>query len=283
METRSKKNKKLQKEVVKEKRILLTKKLIKIFLIIISIFLIIYLDLRYIETGFIKTKEYMIKDNIEESFNGLKIAHFSDLLINENINNKLNKIKNEINKIKPDIIVYTGDLFNKGYKPNIDELNTIKKFFKEINAPLGKYSVKGDYDKDLYNTIMEYSNFKLLNNEYELIYYKSNNPIAIIGLSNNNSIDLSKIKDIYKITLIHNFDNYNNEINSNITLCGHNLNGEVYIPYYGGLINYNNKYTKSYYEINNNKIYINNGIGQKNNIRLYNHPSISVYRLIKYK
>ena len=46
---------------------------------------------------------------------------------------------------------------------------------------------------------------------------------------------------------------------------------------------FNYKYTNSYYDINNTKFYISNGLGTENiSFRLFNKPSINLYRLSNY-
>ena len=42
----------------------------------------------------------------------------------------------------------------------------------------------------------------------------------------------------------------------------------------------NNNYMNNYYEEDNSKIYISNGLGSIHHMRFMNHPSINVYRLI---
>ena len=281
MVTRLEKNKKIQKKINQEKNINYGRNILKIVLLLGFMFIIVFLHLKYFGTNFIKTHEYMIKDSIPNSFNGIKILHFSDLLYGSTINEKdLNYLEKEFQRIKPDLVVFTGDIIIKDYNLKKEELSKLKEFFKNIPYNIGKYAVKGDNDNNTFDLIMNDSNFTILDNEYKLVYYEENNPIAIIGLNSNN-INLNNIKDInnyYKITLIHNFDYYNQNIASNIVLAGHNLNGEIYIPYYKGLLG-NNKYNGKYYEINNTKIFISNGLGTTKGMRLFNHPSINVYRL----
>lgn len=283
MVTRLEKNKKIQRKINQEKSIKYGRTLLKIVLLLGFMFVVCYLNLRYLGTNFIKTKEYMIKDShIPNSFNGVKILHFSDLLYGSTTNEKdLLYLEEEFQRIKPDLVIFTGDIIDKNYNLDKEELTKLKDFFKNIPYNIGKYAVMGDFDNNTFDLIMKDSEFIVLDNEYKLVYYQENNPIAIIGLNSNN-IDLSKINDdinnYYKLTLIHNFDNYNKNIKSNIVFAGHNLNGEIYLPFYKGVFG-NNKYNGKYYEMNNTKVFISNGLGSIHRMRLFNHPSINVYRL----
>jgi len=287
MVKREKKNKKIRKKINREKNINYSRNLVKIFLLIGFMFVTIFLTIRYVGTNFIKTKEFIIRDsNIPMSFHGKKILHFSDLLYGSTINNnKLEKLKKEFKRIKPDIVIFTGDIVNKNYSLSKEELEELKIFFKNIPYTIGKYAVKGDLDLTTFDLIMNEANFTILDNEYKLVYHEDNTPISLIGFNSNNinfdKINKEEINNLYKITLIHNYDYYNQSFNSNVVLAGHNLNGEIYIPYYQGLLG-NNKYNKSYYEINNSKIFISNGLGSIHKLRMFNHPSINVYRLMNY-
>ena len=287
MVTREEKNKKIQKKINREKNINYSRNLIKTILLFGFMFAIVFLDLRYVGTSFIKTKEYIVKDSqIPLSFHGKKILHFSDLLYGSTIfASELNDLKEEFSRIKPDVVVFTGDIIDKNYNLSKDEVNTLKDFFQNIPYTIGKYAVKGDFDLSTFDLIMNEADFTILDNEYKLVYYKDNTPISLIGFNSNNfsleNINNQEINNTYKISLIHNFDYYNQSFNSNLILSGHNLNGELYIPYYQGLLG-NNKYNKSYYEINNSKVYISNGLGSIHKLRMFNHPSINVYRLMNY-
>lgn len=287
MVTREEKNKKIRKKINREKNINISRTIIKLTLLLGCMFVLCFLALRYVGTNFIKTKEYIIKDsNIPMSFHGKKILHFSDLLYGSTIfNDELEYLEEEFKKIKPDIVVFTGDIISENYDLSKEELDSLKNFFKNIPYTIGKYSVKGDYDLSTFDLIMSESSFITLDNEEKIIYYEENTPIALIGFNGNNlntnNIKQDTINNLYKISLIHNYDNYDQTFFSDIILAGHNLNGEIRIPLYKGLLG-NNKYNESYYEINNSKIFISNGIGSIHKLRSFNHPSINVYRLMNY-
>ena len=78
--------------------------------------------------------------------------------------------------------------------------------------------------------------------------------------------------------IINNYDDYNKyNLSSNIVLAGHNLGGEVRLfnlPLLGL-----DKHLNNYYEENNSKVYISNGLGSIHHLRLMNIPSMNVYRL----
>lgn len=269
----------------------------KILILFILILISLFLFSRYINTKGLKVKEYnIINEAIPQNFYGFKILHISDLYYKSTTNKKdLNKIINKIKLIKPDIIVFTGDIFDKNIKYSENDYTDLTNFFKDMNANIDKLIIKGDNDDNkAWERIVNDSNFTNLNDNYKLIYYKGNDPILFIGVSSNykknhiketfNKLD---IKENYKysIILMHEAD-YIEDIEYakyNLILAGHSLNGQINLPFIGGIIK--NKgaitYKDNYYDLDNTKIYISSGIGtnSKYKFRLFNMPSINLYRL----
>ena len=145
---------------------------------------------------------------------------------------------------------------------------------------------------------MENANFKLLDNESTLLYYKDNTPVEITGFSPTNSspnytiltnlIENNDPNTLYKIVLVHEPDSLDKFINynPNLVLSGHSLGGLIRIPFLKPLFLKENsqKYYNDYYKINNSDFYISNGLGTSNlNARINNLPSINFYRLYKKK
>lgn len=274
------------------------KKLIRFLLIIILILSLLVVYARYGGTRGLITKEYSIETTIEDSFDGLKIVHFSDLHYLR-ITNKENtqSIIEEINLLNPDIVVFTGDLIDKDYKPNDKDISNLKELLTSIKSKYGKYSVLGEHDTKIEDTIKDIyisSNFTLLDNSYDVIYGDNNNKLFIGGLSNNPDIDkvmnyFTDNEDInYKIILVHEPD-YTDTITSkydniNLILSGHSHNGQINIPYIKKLFlpEGSKKYYNNYYKVNNTNLYISSGLGEsKINFRLFNKPSINFYRINK--
>lgn len=273
------------------------KKVLKVFIIIITLIVLLLLYSRFIGTIGLTTKEYTIKDNnISNDFDGIKIVHFSDLHYKRIITkDRIDKIINEINLINPDIVIFTGDLIDQDSDLTEKDISYLKEILSKINAKYGKYSVIGNHDYsidiEVLRSIYKESNFKLLENSYDIIYGKNNNKLYIGGISTGAFSDtvLTKMnynEECYKIIILHEPD-YTDEIislNPNLILGGHSHNGQVNIPY---LKKYfvptgSKKYYNEHYLVNNTNLYISSGIGvSRYNFRLFNHPSINFYRLNK--
>lgn len=273
----------------------------KILIFTILIFLVFTMTLlwaRFIGTSGLKVKEYKVTyNNLPEEYHGLKIAHFSDLHYYSNIKEKeLKNIVNNINKLKPDIVIFSGDLFTEK-KIKID-LNKMTEILNEIECNL-KYAVTGNHDisklKDFKN-VMNNSGFKILENEYELIYLNSYKPILLLGLNSsiNNSINIEdrfnaindtlNIDTSLNILLLHEpdyIDNINHE-KFNLILSGHSHGGQVRLPLIGKIYTPKGakKYYDEYYKVKNSDLYVSSGLGSTlYNIRLFNKPSINFYRI----
>ena len=278
------------------------KKFIKFLLIIILVISLTIVYARYGGTRGLITKEYKIETNIDNSFDGLKIVHFSDLHYLRITNKETTKnIIKEINILNPDIVVFTGDLIDKDYNPTNTDINDLKELLLSIKSKYGKYSVIGNNDNKIRETIEDIytnSNFILLNNDYDIIYGNNNDKLFIGGLDtySYDKSDIDKVmtyftdnEDInYKIILVHEPD-YIDIINSkyndiNLVLSGHSHNGQVNIPYVKKLFLPfgSRKYYENYYKVSNTDLYISSGLGESRiNFRIFNKPSINFYRINK--
>lgn len=277
--------------------------IIKFIIIFILIIAAILLYSRFIATKGLVTKEYKItSSSIQDNFHGFKIVHISDVHYGRTTDKKdLNNMVKEVNLLKPDIVVLTGDLIDRDTKLDDDLKGEISEVLSSTNANVGKYAISGNHDSNFseWESIINDSGFKNLNDTYELIYNDGYTPILLAGLSSNlnNQVDITErynkileysnnenIKELYKILLIHEPDYINNidYSNFNLILAGHSHNGQVRLPFIGGIIlpNGAKKYYKEHYKINNTDLYISSGIGTSGiSFRLFNKPSINFYRL----
>lgn len=258
---------------------------------LIIIFILLFLYGYFIETYNLVEKEYTLPiNNLPETFKDLKIVQFSDILYNNNYDNSLlEKVVDKINEENADIVIFSGDLFSNE-KLNKESITYLKGLLTSINSNLYKFAVYGDNDlkyKDSYEEILKDSEFELLDNKSKLLFYKENEPINIMGLTNLDNIDEALIPELdivtdYNIVITHKPDLFKELKNKdiNVVLSGHSLGGIINIPYYGGLIKKDgaNSYINGKYELDNKLLFINNGIGyEKYKFRLFNSPSINVY------
>lgn len=249
----------------------------------------------------INPKGFKIKEtkidivDLKESFDGLKIAQISDILLGSTKSvDDVKKIVSEVNNLKPDVIVFTGDLISKDYKITEKEIDRLKEEFKKLDPTLYKYAVMGDNDSlniEIFQDIMKSSDFIILDNESNYLFYKDNTPIKITGITNLDNVEKAlQISDDLETNIsivITHYPDYIDTLsnhNINVVLAGHSLQGQIKIPFAGGIMKktWAKKYLGSYYEVQNTKLYVSSGLGtEKIQFRLFNKPEINLYRLNK--
>ncbi|MBR5662977.1 MAG: metallophosphoesterase [Bacilli bacterium] len=264
------------------------KKLIIILLIILVLIALVLLFNKYFIAHNIKVKEYGIIDkNIPDNYHGLKIVQYSDILYGKSTTLKdLNKLVTKINELKPDIVIFTGDLFIKDIKINEKELNKIKDILSNINAKYAMYAVIGDNDlkyKDSFYQVFQ-DDYIILDNESSLFYINEDIPIRITGINNTLKEELFSEDDtIYDILITHKPDNIIKLKNKyNLAFAGHSMGGQIKLPFFGSLIKLKGAktYISGEYNLNDTKLYVNDGIGSQNiSMRVNNYPKINFYRL----
>lgn len=295
---------------MKKKRHLKTK--YKVLLVILISFVSIIAWSRYISTTGLIIKEYKVEsDDLPISFDGLKIIHFTDVHYGRTINKlELDNLVTEINALKPDLIFFTGDLIDRDIKVTSKVKDDVTNALSKLTPVSGKYAISGNHDFSLkkYDDIIKDSGFINLDNTYTTVYSHKHDTIFIAGLESeikghpdlkdittyldsNNVMDENGnpiiVNDIpsYKILLLHTPDTFDKvkDNNFNLVLAGHSHNGQVRLPFFGAVITPlgSKKYYEEYYNINTTDFYISSGLGTSTiNLRFFNKPSFSFYRLV---
>lgn len=140
-----------------------------------------------------KIEPYRITSNQlslnEKTSDFIKVVQFSDTHIKGDFTYKnLDKVVNYINKQNPDVVVFTGDLYDN-YVQYHDDENIIKELQK-INATYDKIAVWGNRDcgggaSRQYENIMEQSGFTVLKNENWYVTTDSDKKILFTGLDDS--------------------------------------------------------------------------------------------------
>jgi len=109
-----------------------------------GMFLLIFYGIVYGRFHFKKERLVLNHEDLPESFDGLRIVQISDIHIGSwrGHEKKMQRAIELINQEKPDLIVFTGDLFNNFY----EEILGFRKILKQLKAPLGKFAVLGNHD-----------------------------------------------------------------------------------------------------------------------------------------
>lgn len=273
-------------------------KLISLLLIVVMIYsAIIEPNLLIIKKFNINEEGTIIEKETEDEYTKFfKIVHISDTQIGYFYSaNRLKNLVKKINNLTPDIVVFTGDLIDYANKnPNIDK---ITEYLSKIDAKIGKFAVFGnhDYMYDLpkyYTQIMQNSGFNLLVNKNKRIELENEKYINIIGLDEKlhgkpliKAYDEDMDDKDFNLVLMHNPDVIEEFKNSKIDLMlsGHSHGGQVSIPIKGAILTppYGRKYTKGFYKVNGNNLFVTSGLGStKLPFRLLNVPEIVEFNII---
>ena len=279
--------------------------LFKFILALILIGLFIFAYGAYIEPKHFKVNEQKIESSkITDNFDGFKIVRISDIHYGNLFGLKdLKKLINRINELNADIVVLTGDLIDKSTKMTTSMASEMASELNKIEATSGKYAITGEDDVkfDEWSNIINNGGFIDLNNNYDTIYKNGYDFILIAGVSSfedkesivnknqktQNFINsFEKDGPIYNILLMHEPD-YIDDLEDNkydLILAGHSHNGQINIPLVKDFLIPEGavKYSNGHYKLENSDLYVSNGIGVSDvNFRLFNTPSIDVYRLVK--
>lgn len=290
-------NKELEEKVEEKNDSRVKKIIINSIIVIVIIIISIIMYAKYFGTKGISVLEYRIADeNIPSNFSGVKIIYFSDVLIGSTVNvQDVEIIVNKINELKPDIVLFGGGLISEGYNLKEEDKEKLIELFSNINVTLGKYSVSGYEDNELFTEVVDKSGFISLLNNYEYIYKDEEIPICLVGIDSYN-LGKSNLessfgyiedkKNCYTIVFTHEADVINKilslEVKPKVILAGNGLGGEINIPFYGSLKKFegNIDYNLPYEEVRGMKVFVSNGIGTKEYfMRLNNRPTISLFRL----
>lgn len=280
---------------------MILKKTLKITLILILIIFIILACLAFysfrIEPFNLRVQKIDLSKNQNRP---LKLVQFSDTHIKPDFTaQNFEKVVDLINQQNPDIVVFTGDLYDHAQKYS-DNQNMIN-LLKNIKAKYLKLAVYGnhdyfnvrskDQDKSLnYSEIMKQGGFKVLKQKSEIFEIKGKK-IFVAGLEYDHSKTPKKFANPsdknadYNILLCHQpflYEAYK-ECNYNLILCGHTHGGQINIPFFSKIFarkDGSNFFAGLYDLGENKKLYTNIGIGTTRiSARFRAIPEISVFSL----
>lgn len=181
----------------------------------------------------------------EDKGASVKIVQISDIQVSETYTvNQLNRLVEKINQISPDMIVFTGDLFeNFSTFPKKQEVTDS---LSQLNATVGKFAVWGNRDYGggafkIYEDLLTNAGFTLLNNSGVTVPVTNDKKLFIGGMDDGllgkPDIDLllSQMDDTYdyEIVLMHEPDMAEllQDTSVNLLLAGHSHGGQIRIPF----------------------------------------------------
>ncbi len=180
--------------------------------------------------------------SIIEETSDLIIVQFSDTHFKPDFkSDELSQIVDEINSLEPDIVIFTGDLYDQ-YDYYSDN-ETIVYELNRIDARIGKISVRGnrDYGGEAvwdHEDIITSGGFTLLTNENIVLATEDGKKILLTGIDDSIMgtpvMPYTSYYNIdYSIFLSHEPDAIINYpiTNYDLVLCGHTHGGQIDVPF----------------------------------------------------
>jgi len=119
---------------------------------------------------FVVEEEHLQSLRVSDAADGLRIVQISDLHFADNDwRGKLEKLVKAVNQAKPDILVFTGDLFDD-FENYHGDAGVISAGLSRMNAKAAKLAVWGNHDRSrasqpIFEKTMENGGFKVLSAE----------------------------------------------------------------------------------------------------------------------
>lgn len=219
----------------------------------------------------------------------IRIVQFSDTHCERKIANE-RRLVSIINSLDPDVVVFTGDALNRA-----QSLTLFKDTLKGINANLGKFAVKGNWDVIYWRCLDLFggTGFKVMDGNSAKLT-KNGEDFFISGVSYENSYRwgqaLGGVPDNYfSVFLCHSPDLIEDLkwVNVDLYLAGHTHGGQIALPFYGALITlskHDKKYESGKHIFENTVIYVNRGLGLEGGFfpraRFFSRPEITVFDIM---
>jgi predicted MPP superfamily phosphohydrolase/tetratricopeptide (TPR) repeat protein len=261
------------------------------YFLIIHIFaiagILCFIDGFFIEPRWIEvTRVELETDKLKNTT--LRIVLFSDTHCEQKASIE-GRVVEIVNSLNPDVIIFGGDSLNtpKG-------LPLFKETLAAMNARLGKFAVRGNFDTHYWKELDLFSQtgFKELNAETDAVS-KDGETFYVTGFNVPCPTDFNKeLRNVpvekYSILLYHYSDLAESlkGLNVDLYLSGHTHGGQVRLPFYGApvtLSRFGKKYEAGMYTIGQTKLYVNRGIGLENKpapkVRFLCRPEITVFEL----
>jgi predicted MPP superfamily phosphohydrolase len=231
-------------------------------------------------------------DNLPAAFRGWKVVQFSDVHFGFHYGlREFGKVVNIINDLNPDVLLFTGDLVQRG---NAHPERMIP-LLQKLQARGGKWAVTGNHDyptKTKVVNALQSSEFQVLENKHgiipfngqflyiagldEVLYGNPNLAMALKGLSVDDCV----------LLLVHEPDVADSIAKYPVSaqFSGHSHGGQVRIPFYGPVFTPElaQKYVDGLYYVGERKmpLYVNRGVGTSSlPIRFSCRPEITVFHL----
>ena len=265
--------------------------------VILCIAGLLYFDsVKFAPSRFNIRREQLSSDKIPSQLDNVRILYFSDLKYGSYMDDeRLQKLSERIGLVNTDALVFGGDLFDDtaALPENLEQLTA---FFKNIDAPLGKFAVLGDTDRlsekhlAAATEVFRNAGVEILVNKSAFLHNHGSESVTLVGLDNglnglpDQAVAYESVSpSAYTITVCHTPDTADS-VRGELTdwfLAGHSLGGQAY-----NLVSYEFtpamavQYFRGKHELNSFTLDITSGTGTTGrDIRFLSGAEIVLYTL----
>ena len=227
----------------------------------------------------------------------VRIVQVSDIQISRHYTTEnLEKVVQAVNRQQPDILLFTGDLYENYASYRDDE--ALISLLSQMDAKYGKFAIWGNRDYGggavrKYKSILSQSGFTLLTNASVSIPVSDTDTVFLAGLDDAllGQPDITPIlqqlsgdENTYTILMTHEPDTAEQyaQMGFDLIVSGHSHGGQVKIPFFPTITTHlAERYIDGLYSLNEQtQLYVNSGIGTSRiPVRFRVPPEISLLLL----
>ena len=208
----------------------------------------------------------------------VRIVQVSDIQISRHYTTEnLEKVVQAVNRQQPDILLFTGDLYENYASYRDDE--ALISLLSQMDAKYGKFAIWGNRDYGggavrKYESILAQSGFTLLTNASVSIPVSDTDTVFLAGLDDAllGQPDITPIleqlsgdENTYTILMTHEPDTAEQyaQMGFDLIVSGHSHGGQVKIPFFPTITTHlAERYIDGLYSLNEQtQLYVNSGIG----------------------
>ncbi len=257
-----------------------------------------FLYARFLEPRLLVTETVtIVSPNVPEAAEGLRIVQISDVHVTDDDHrSKLKDLTAAVNAQEPDLLVFTGDLFD-AYRNYEGDTQKVADAFSAMEAKYGKYAVLGNHD---YGRDAEPATVKLLRDAGFTVLKGERIVLAELGITITGIDDAIYMQDPrqtpldgaegFHLVLAHEPDlaDMLDAALYDLMLSGHTHGGQVNLPFVESvyLPKYGKKYIRGLFRPGGRgtrgQLYVNRGIGESlMPVRFGALPEVTVLTLTK--
>ena len=238
-------------------------------------------------------------EELPEDFDNASFLFFSDLDYGTYFTSeRLDKFAKILNNLQSDFVLFGGDLFNDTFTPVTEDVNVLTAFFKNIEAPYGKFAVLGDFDvqndqrKALVSKILTDADFEILDHKCQSLHLNGSTSINLAGFNyTDKDLDFTETfssvqSTTFNMVLMHGaaqFDNLPLAM-CDLALSGHTHHLQVNAPFFIDFGRYpmTGKYRFGLTEKNNSSLLVTRGVGTTDSDYRFNaDPEVVYLKLVR--